>query len=97
MLVTLEAECTLDVGADLARVSAPTLVVGGTKDVFYPRDVLEDTASGIVDGRAHLFEGWGHLRARRVEEDYERDARLPARGHDVASDLARLVCEPPRW
>ena len=32
MLVTLEAECTLDVGADLARVSAPTLVVGGTKD-----------------------------------------------------------------
>jgi hypothetical protein len=41
----------------------PTLVIGGTKDVFYPPDVLEETASGVVDGRVHLFEGWGHLRA----------------------------------
>ncbi len=80
MLVTLEAECALDVEADLARITAPTLVVGGTKDVFYPPDVLEATASGIVGGRIHLFEGWGHLRASRVEEDDERDARLPARG-----------------
>jgi pimeloyl-ACP methyl ester carboxylesterase len=63
MLVTLEAECPLDLTADLPRVTAPTLVVGGTKDVFYPRDVLEETASGVVDGRCHLFDGWGHLRA----------------------------------
>jgi pimeloyl-ACP methyl ester carboxylesterase len=63
MLVSLEAECPLDLTADLPRVTAPTLVVGGTKDVFYPRDVLKETASGVVDGRCHLFESWGHLRA----------------------------------
>jgi len=63
MLVTLEAERALDLGADLPRITAPTLVVAGTEDVFYPRDALEDTASGIPDGRAHLFEGWGHMRA----------------------------------
>jgi pimeloyl-ACP methyl ester carboxylesterase len=63
MLVTLEAECSLDASADLPRVTAPTLVVGGTKDVFYPRDLLEETASRVADGRCHLFEGWGHLRA----------------------------------
>ena len=63
MLVTLEAECTLDVSSDLPRITAPTLVIGGTKDRFYPRDVLERTASGVADGRIHLFDGWGHLRA----------------------------------
>jgi pimeloyl-ACP methyl ester carboxylesterase len=63
MLVTLEAEDAMDVGSELPRITAPTLVIGGTKDPFYPRDLLEATAAGIVDGRAHLFEGWGHLRA----------------------------------
>jgi pimeloyl-ACP methyl ester carboxylesterase len=63
MLVTLEAENAMDVGSELPRITAPTLVVGGTKDPFYPRDLLEATAAGVVDGRAHLFDGWGHLRA----------------------------------
>jgi pimeloyl-ACP methyl ester carboxylesterase len=63
MLVTLEAENAMDVGSDLGKITAPTLVVGGTKDPFYPRHLLEATAAGVVDGRAHLFDGWGHLRA----------------------------------
>jgi pimeloyl-ACP methyl ester carboxylesterase len=63
MLVTLEAENAMDVGSDLGKITAPTLVIGGTKDPFYPRHLLEATAAGVVDGRAHLFEGWGHLRA----------------------------------
>ena len=61
--MTLEAENAMDVGSELGRITAPTLVIGGTKDVFYPRELLEGTAAGVVDGRAHLFEGWGHLRA----------------------------------
>ena len=85
MLVTLEAECALDVGADLSRITAPTLVVGGTKDVFYPRDLLEDTASGVVDGRAYSVRGVGPPAGVRVEEDDEGSARLPARGRGVAS------------
>ena len=63
MMVTLEAESVMDVGPELHRITAPTLVIGGTEDRFYPRDVLEATAAGVVDGRVHLFEGWGHLRA----------------------------------
>ena len=62
-LHTLEAENAMDVGSDLGRITAPTLVVGGTKDPFYPRHLLEATAAGVVDGRAHLLEGWAHLRA----------------------------------
>jgi pimeloyl-ACP methyl ester carboxylesterase len=63
MLVTLDAEDVFDVEGDLPRIAAPTLVIGGTKDLFYTRDLFEATAAGVQDGRVHLFEGWGHLRA----------------------------------
>lgn len=62
MLVTLAAEDVFDVGAELSRITAPTLVIGGSRDVFYSRELFEGTASGVRDGRAHVFEGWGHLR-----------------------------------
>jgi pimeloyl-ACP methyl ester carboxylesterase len=63
MLVTLEAEDVFDVEADLHRITAPTLVIGGTKDRFYTRQLFEGTAAGVRHGRLHLFEGWGHVRA----------------------------------
>lgn len=62
MLITLDAEDVFDVQADLPRISAPTLVIGGTKDVFYSRELFEGTSAGVQDGRLHLFEGWGHGR-----------------------------------
>ena len=37
-------------------------MIGGTKDPFYPRELIEGTAAGVQDGRVHLFEGWGHMR-----------------------------------
>ncbi len=63
MLVTLDAEDVFDVEASLPRISAPTLVVGGDKDMFYSRELFERTAAGVPDGRAHVFRGWGHMRA----------------------------------
>lgn len=62
LLVTLEAEDAFDVGADLPRVTAPTLVIGGGKDAFYGRELFEGTAEGVQDGRVHIFERWGHVR-----------------------------------
>lgn len=62
MLVTLEAEDVFDVEADLPRITAPTLVIGGGKDPFYTRELFVGTAAGVQDGRAHIFEDWGHLR-----------------------------------
>src|SRR5262249_36892295 len=63
MLVTLDAEDVFDVEADLHRITAPTLVIGGTKDRFYTRQLFEDTAAGVPRGRLPLFDGWGHVRA----------------------------------
>lgn len=62
LLVTLEAEDAFDVEADLPRIAAPTLVIGGTDDDAYSPELFERTAAGVQDGRAHLFEGWGHVR-----------------------------------
>ena len=62
LLVTLDAEDAFDLEADLPRIAAPTLVIGGSKDVLYSRELFEATAQGVKDGRAHVFEGWGHMR-----------------------------------
>lgn len=62
MLVTLDAEEAFDVGELLHRISAPTLVVGGGKDVFYSRELFEQTAAGVQNGRAHIYPDWGHMR-----------------------------------
>lgn len=63
VLVTLDAEDAFDVGADLLRITAPTLVIGGGKDAFYPQELFRDTAAGVQDGRLPVFPGWGHVRA----------------------------------
>jgi len=62
MLVTLDAEDVFDVGDQLERVTAPTLVIGGDRDVLYSRELFEQTAAGVRDGRAHIYPGWGHFR-----------------------------------
>jgi pimeloyl-ACP methyl ester carboxylesterase len=63
LLVTLDAEDAFDVEPDLPRISAPTLVVGGSKDVFYPEELFRETAAGVQDGRVHVLPGYGHGRA----------------------------------
>lgn len=62
-LATLEAEDAFDVEAELPRVSAPTLVIGGGRDPFYPEELFRRTAVGVQDGRAHIFPTWRHGRA----------------------------------
>jgi len=63
LLVTLEAEDAFDVEASLSRVTAPTLVIGGGRDVFYSEGLFRGTAVGVQDGRLHIFPDWGHMRA----------------------------------
>jgi len=62
LLVTLEAEDAFNVKASLPRVTSPTLVIGGGRDVFYSEELFRDTAAGVRDGRVHIFPDWGHAR-----------------------------------
>jgi pimeloyl-ACP methyl ester carboxylesterase len=58
-----EAEDAFNVAADLPRITAPTLVIGGTNDIAYPEELFRETAAGVQDGRAHLCRGWRHMPA----------------------------------
>jgi pimeloyl-ACP methyl ester carboxylesterase len=61
LLATIAAEDAFDVEADLPKVTAPTLVIGGTADRFYSEDLFRRTADGVPDGRAVIFPGKGHM------------------------------------
>ncbi len=61
MLITIAAEDSFDAEPGLARVQAPTLVLGGSADTFYSTDLFRRTADGIPHGRVVLFPGKSHL------------------------------------
>jgi pimeloyl-ACP methyl ester carboxylesterase len=60
LLATIAAEDEFDVEPRLGRVTAPTLVTGGSRDPFYSEDLFRRTAGGIPRGRAVVFPGKGH-------------------------------------
>jgi len=61
MLVTNAASIAF--GAELHRVRAPTLVMGGSADPYYSEELFRLTATGIPGGQAVIFPGKGHLHA----------------------------------
>jgi pimeloyl-ACP methyl ester carboxylesterase len=63
MLTTIAAEDSFDAEPALDRVTAPTLVLGGSADPFYTEDLFRRTASKVPDGRAVVFPGRSHLYA----------------------------------
>jgi pimeloyl-ACP methyl ester carboxylesterase len=63
MLITIAAEDSFDAEPELARVQAPTLVLGGTADRFYSEDLFRRTAAGIAQGRAVILPGKSHVYA----------------------------------
>ncbi len=60
LLRTIEAEDTFDVTDRLGEVRAPTLVIGGTRDVYYSTELFRTTAERIPNGRLQLLGGAGH-------------------------------------
>ncbi len=53
---------TMDFRSDLARISCPTLLLGGMEDPITPPHLAREMASAIASGLAtlRLFEGAGH-------------------------------------
>ncbi|TLP59569.1 alpha/beta fold hydrolase [Microbispora triticiradicis] len=57
----IEAVQEWDVTARLGEITAPTLVVGGTRDSLVPPALVEATARGIPNARLLLLRGRGHM------------------------------------
>lgn len=57
---SLEAMRAFDIGGRLSHIRAPTLVIGGENDVFFPGELIRETARRIPDCRLKLFNHSGH-------------------------------------
>ncbi len=60
MIATIEAEGAFDVGGRLGKIVAPTLVVGGGRDRFYPPELYRENAEGIPNARLVVYEDRAH-------------------------------------
>jgi pimeloyl-ACP methyl ester carboxylesterase len=60
MIATIWAEDAFDLRGRLGQISAPTLVVGGGRDRFYPSELFEETAEGILNARLVVYEERAH-------------------------------------
>lgn len=58
--VAVEAEDRHDYKERLGAIVAPTLVVAGDQDPFYPAALLRETAAGIPHAQLILYPGMGH-------------------------------------
>ena len=70
LLVTLEAEDKHDFKERLAEIKAPTLVIGGEEDSFYP---IRETAAGIPNAELILYEGFGHNAMSANKRQFQED------------------------
>jgi hypothetical protein len=94
MVATIQAEDAFDVQAELGRIGAPTLVIGGARDGFYSPELLEVTARGVPDARLLVLPRGTHASVMFDHEARSELARSPpvsvrstihALGRDVAA------------
>ena len=77
LVVTVEAEDKFNFRDQLARITAPTLVIAGDQDPFYTPELFRETAAGIPNARLILYPGMGH----------------PATGKEFGRDLLAFLRE----
>lgn len=63
-----EAIAAMDLRADLARISAPTLAIAGELDPATPPTLLEAIAAGVRNGRSLVVPGAAHLANHEAPE-----------------------------
>ena len=60
LVITILAEDQFSFREQLARITAPTLVIAGDRDPFYTPALFRETAAGIPNARLILYSGMGH-------------------------------------
>jgi len=78
-----------DVRHDLARISAPTLIVWGQRDVLVPPEYGKEIAAAVSDSRLVILQGAGH------NVMYERPAEFNRLVIDFLAGAAPIVSNAP--
>jgi pimeloyl-ACP methyl ester carboxylesterase len=72
-ILTPDADLAHDATQVLPKISAPTLVIAGTRDFFYPEPILRETAERIPDATLRLYDGVGHPVGKTHKRRFEKD------------------------
>ncbi|MDS0292730.1 alpha/beta fold hydrolase [Halogeometricum luteum] len=67
----------------LEKVTAPTLVLGGSEDRLFPADLLRETKAVLPDATLALLSGAGHAAAAEHPKVFGRTVRRFLRGESV--------------
>ena len=70
-IVTIEADIHHDASESLRKIKAPTLVIGGTDDVFYPEPLIRKTAEKISNARLILYQNVGHKFPAKIKKRFD--------------------------
>ncbi|WP_224336034.1 alpha/beta fold hydrolase [Haloprofundus halobius] len=86
VVVSCRAALEHDARRRLVDIEAPTLVLGGAHDHFYPEEILRETAAGIPNARVAVLGGVGHgaFEERRASVDATVRAFLGGRTEPMA-------------
>ena len=63
LLVEAEAEMAYDSRDALPRISVPVLLVSGEDDLFFTKEIVDETVALIPDCTLIRYPGKGHLRS----------------------------------
>jgi pimeloyl-ACP methyl ester carboxylesterase len=72
-VVTLDALLAHDAWDVLPEIRAPTLIVGGQEDVFYPAETLREMSARIPHARLLVYPGVGHGALEFRKKQFDRD------------------------
>jgi pimeloyl-ACP methyl ester carboxylesterase len=72
VMVEAEAEVACDARDVLPDITVPVLLVCGDEDVYFPKEVYEETARLIPDCTLRMYEGVGHVGAV-MDKRFPRD------------------------
>ncbi len=80
----------------LARILAPTLIVGGTRDPFFDIDAMQETARAIPSAQLKLFENETHMLPVERSGSVARTIRsfLDARSPELNGGLPQAAAPP---
>ena len=97
-LVSLEASMAHDGSESLGKIRAPTLMIGGTDDIFFPPALLRETAGRIPNARLRLIDGCRHGAYELRKDEFENAVMdfLHERGTAAACSTASFAVRPVR-
>jgi pimeloyl-ACP methyl ester carboxylesterase len=90
-LVSLEASLAHDGSESLSRIRAPTLVIGGTDDVFFPPPALRETARRISNARLRFIDRGRHGAYELRKDEFENAVMEFLREQAAAVPLSSVL------